>query len=190
MKAIFNNTTKNGTVHLSCRIEKSVYDILSKDADEKGISLNSLVNSITKKFVIWDIHSSDIHLVPLTKEVLGKIFGKLDDQTLQQIAKNYGGFVTKELIFLSLNEMNFNNLIQAIVLSASRFGTVKHKIIDSNHIICVHHGIGINFSKFISHTHIALANELSLKLNITNIDKNMISMMIEETKFEKVNTVI
>jgi len=190
LKAIFNNTTKNGTVHLSCRIEKSVYDILSKDADEKGISLNSLVNSITKKFVIWDIHSSDIHLVPLTKEVLGKIFSKLDDQTLQQIAKNIGGFVAKELVFLSLDEMNFNNLIQAIVLSASRFGTVKHKIIDSNHIICVHHGIGINFSKFLSHTHIALANELSLKLNITNINSNMVSMEIEETKLKKEKTVI
>ena len=190
MKAILNNTTKNGTVHLSCRIEKNVYDILSKDANEKGISLNSLVNSITKKFVIWDIHSSDIHLVSLTKEVLEKIFSKLDDQALQQIAKNIGGFVAKELVFLSLYEMNFNNLIQAVLLSASRFGTVKHKTVDSKHKICIHHGICINFSKFLSYTHIALAKELSLKLNITNINRNMISMEIEETKFEKVNTVI
>ncbi len=182
--------TKNGTVHLSCRIEKDVYDILSKDANEKGISLNSLVNSLTKKFVAWDIHSSDIHLVPLSKEVLGKIFDKLDDQTLEQIAKNFGGFVTKQLIFLSLDEMNFNNLIQAIILSTSRFGTVKHKIIDSKHIICIHHGICINFSKFLSHTHMALANELSLKLNITNINQNMISMEIEETKLKKENDFI
>jgi len=150
MKAIFSIPKKNGTVHLSCRIEKDVYDSLSKDADEKGISLNSLVNSITKKFVAWDIYSSDIHLVPLTKEVLEKIFDKLDDQTLQQIAKKIGGFVAKELIFLSLDEMNFNNLIQAVLLSASRFGTVKHKIVDSKHIICIHHGISINFSKFLS----------------------------------------
>jgi len=190
LKAILNNTTKNGTVHLSCRIEKNVYDILSKDANEKGISLNSLVNSITKKFVIWDIHSSDIHLVSLTKEVLEKIFSKLDDQTLQQIAKNIGGFVAKELVFLSLYEMNFNNLIQAVLLSASRFGTVKHKTVDSKHKICIHHGICINFSKFLSYTHIALAKELSLKLNITNIDKNMISMEIEETKLKEENVVI
>jgi len=145
---------------------------------------------MTKKFVTWDIHSSDIHLVPLTKEVLGKIFDKLDEQTLQQIAKNFGGFVTKELVFLSLHEMNFDNLIQAIILSTSRFGTVKHKIIDSKHIICIHHEICINFSKFLSYTHIALANELSLKLNITNINRNMISMEIEETKLKIENPVI
>ncbi len=145
---------------------------------------------MAKKFVIWDIHSSDIHLVPLTKEVLGKVFDKLDDQTLQQIAKNIGGFVAKELVFLSLDEMNFNNLIRAIILSASRFGTVKHKIIDLKNILCIHHGICINFSKFLSHTHIALANELSFKLNITNIDKNMISMEIGETKLKEENAVI
>jgi len=145
---------------------------------------------MAKKFVAWDIHSSDIHLVPLTKEVLEEIFNKLDDQTLQQIAKNIGGFVAKELVFLSLNEMNFNNLIQAILLSASRFGTIKHRTQDSKHFICIHHGISINFSKFLSYTHIALGNELSLKLNITNIDSNMISIEIEETKLEKENTVI
>jgi len=190
LKSILRIPKKNDTVHLSCRIEKDTYEILSKSADEKGISLNSLVNSMAKKFVIWDIHSSDIHLVPLSKEVLEKIFGKLDDQTLKQIAKNIGGFVTKELIFLSLDEMNSNNLIQAIVSSASRFGTVKHKIIDSKHIICIHHEVSINFSKFLSYTHIALANELSLKLNISNIDKNCICMEIEETKLKEENAVI
>jgi len=142
---------------------------------------------MAKKFVAWDIHSSNIHLVPLSKEVLGKIFDKLDDQTLQQIAKNFGGFVTKELVFLSLDEMNFNNLIQTIKLSASRFGTVKHKTVDSKHIICIHHGISINFSKFLSYTHLALANELSFKLNIININRNMISMEIEETKLKEEN---
>ena len=142
---------------------------------------------MAKKFVAWDIYSSNIHLVPLSKEVLGKIFDKLDEQTLREIAKNIGGFVTTELVFLSLDEMNFNNLIQAIVLSASRFGTVKHKTIDSKHIINIHHGICMNFSKFLSYTHLALSNELSLKLNIININRNMISMEIEETKLEKEN---
>ncbi len=189
MKSILSIPKKNGTVHLSCRIEKDVFDILSKDADEKGISLNSLVNSMAKKFISWDIHSSDIHLVPLTKEVLGKLFDKLDDQSLQQIAKNIGGFVTKELVFLSLDEMNFDNLLKAILLSASRFGTVKHKIVDSKHVICIHHGICINFSKFLSHTHIALANELSLSLNITNITYDMISMEIDETELKQENIV-
>ncbi len=113
---------------------------------------------MAKKFVAWDIYSSNIHLVPLSKEVLGKIFDKLDDQTLQQIAKNIGGFVTMELVFLSLDEMNFNNLIQTIILSASRFGTIKHRTQDSKHFICIHHGISINFSKFLSYTHLALAN--------------------------------
>ncbi len=179
MKSIFKDH-KHHTVNLSCRIEKDVYDVLNKEAKEKGISLNSLVNSMAKKFISWEIHSSDIKLVALSKEALEKIFNTLDDQTMQKIAKNVGGNVIRELVFLSFNEMNFKNLIQAISLNATRFGTVKHEIIGSKHIINIHHGICLNFSKFLFNTHLALANDLSLKLHITNIDKNMICMEIQE----------
>ncbi len=179
MQSIFKDH-KNQTVNLSCRIEKDVYDVLNKEAKEKGISLNSLVNSMAKKFTSWEIHSSDIKLIPLSKEALEKIFNTLDDQTMQKIAKTVGGNVIRELVFLSFNEMNFKNLIQAILLNATRFGTVKHKIIGSKHIINIHHGVCLNFSKFLFNTHLALANDLSLKLHITNIDKNMICMEIQE----------
>ena len=135
---------------------------------------------MAKKFISWEIHSSDIKLVPLSKEALEKIFNILDDQTIQQIAKNVGGNVIRELVFLSFNEMNFENLIQAILLNATRFGTVKHKIIGSKHIINIHHGVCLNFSKFLFNTHLALANDLSLKLHITNLDKKMICMEIQE----------
>ena len=180
LKSSYRNETKNATVNLSCRLEKDVYDSLAKDANEKGISLNSLVNSMAKKFVEWDMHSADIHLVPLSKESLEKIFNKLDDKTMQQIAKNVGGVVTRELVYLSFGEMNFENLINAIILNASRFGTIKHDVHDSKHIINIHHGICLNFSKFLFNTHTTLANDLSLKLHISNIDKNMICMEIEE----------
>ncbi len=98
----------------------------------------------------------------------------------QKVAKKIGGDVILELVFLSFNEMNFENLVQAILLNSTRFGTVKHEVIGSKHIINIHHGICLNFSKFLYNTHLALANNMSLKLHITNIDKNMICMEIQE----------
>ena len=180
LKSVYRNGSKNSTVNLSCRLDKDVYHSLSKEAFEKGISLNSLVNSMAKKFVEWDIYSSDIRLVPLSKESLEKIFNNLDDKTMQQIAKDVGGVVTRELVYLSFGEMNFENLVHAIILNASRFGTIKHEVHESKHIINIHHGICLNFSKFLFNTHTTLANDLSLKLHISNIDKNMICMEIEE----------
>ena len=95
LKSVFKDHN-NHTVNLSCRIDKDVYEILSKNADEKGISLNSLVNSMAKKFTSWEIHSSDIKLVSLSKEALEKIFNSLDDQAIQKIAKKIGGDVIRE----------------------------------------------------------------------------------------------
>jgi len=179
LKSIFKDH-KNQTTNLSCRIDKDVYEILSKNADEKGISLNSLVNSMAKQFISWEIHSSNIHLIPLSKEAIEKIFNKLDDQTIQLVAKKIGGDVIRELVFLSYNEMTFDNLIEAILLNSTRFGTVKHELVGKKHIINIHHGICLNFSKFLYNTHLTLANDLSLKLHITNIDKKMICMELEE----------
>jgi len=180
LKSVFRDH-KNHTINLSCRIDKDVYEVLSKNANEKGISLNSLVNSMAKQFISWEIHSSNIHLVPLSKEALEKIFNALDDQTIQQVAKKIGGDVIRELVFLSHNEMSFDNLIQAILLNSTRFGTVKHEVIGSKHIISIHHGICLNFSKFLFNTHSALANDLSLKLHITNIDKKTMCMELQES---------
>jgi len=70
LKSIFKDH-KNQTVNLSCRIEKDVYDVLNKEANEKGISLNSLVNSMAKKFIKWEIHSSDINS---TRKIYSLIF--------------------------------------------------------------------------------------------------------------------
>jgi len=92
LKSVFKDH-KNHTVNLSCRIDKDVYEILSKNADEKGISLNSLVNSMAKKFTSWEIHSSDIKLIPLSKEALEKISMNLMIKQSNKLLKRLGGML-------------------------------------------------------------------------------------------------
>ena len=167
------------TVNLSCRIDKSVYDQLMDDASKKGISLNSLVGSIAKHHITWKRYADEIGFVPITKRMLGKIFKHLDEKSIEQIAKDLGGTVPKELLFLTFDKMNFENLMQILEINALRFGVVKHTEKDGVHSINIHHGISENFSHFLAAAHQSLANDLSMKLKITNSDKNMICMEIE-----------
>jgi len=174
--------SKNDSVTFSSRIYKDVFTILEKEALSKNISINSLVNTILGKYVKLERHANDIELVSLTKRSIIQIFSQMEEKTIKQIAKDVGGVVHKELVFLKFGEMSFDNLMHVLVVNASRYGTVKHDFDDLNHNICIHHGSCLEFSKFLAQVHENMAQHLSVNIVITNTDQNTLCMKIHEQK--------
>ena len=167
-------------VKLSCRIEKKIYDELLADAKRKGISLNSLMLSMTKHHVTWKRYADEIGFVPITKRMIGKIFKYLDEDIIEKIAHDLGGTVPRELLFLTYDKMEFENFMKILVINALRFGAVKHTQENGVHVLNIHHGISENFSHFLGCAHQRMAEDLSLKITMRNSDKNMISIKIEK----------
>ena len=169
-------------MNVSCRIEKTIYDELVNEAKKKGISLNSLMSSITKHHITWKRYADEIGFVPVTKRMIGKIFKNLDKETIEILAHDLGGTVSKELLFLVYDEMEFENFMQILEINALRFGPVKHSKELDVHTINIHHGVNDNFSYFLACAHKKMAEDLSLKISVTNSDKNMVCLKIEEPK--------
>lgn len=174
-----NNHKKNST-NISSRIDTQMYESLVRDAESKGISINSLINSIIKRHLLWDRFAEEMGLIPLTKRTLKKIFRTMDEETIKKIAKEVGGTVPQELIYLSYDKFDFTNLMKMIEISDSRFGKVNYHVNDPIHNINIMHGVCENFSKFLAETHQALAENLSLKFKIEHCDNNMICMEFEK----------
>ncbi len=173
------------TNNLSCRIDKSVYDILVKDATSKGISLNSLVNSISKRYISWEKNAEQIGFIPLAKETVGQIFKKLDDKSIKEIARGVGTTIPREFILLTYGHISFPNILSMMEIGNSRCGHIKHDIDNQTHHITIFHGINEQFSLFLSCVHEAMAEDLSFNLQITSSDCSMISMDIIENSFTK-----
>ncbi|HUU48851.1 MAG TPA: hypothetical protein VMW55_08725 [Nitrosopumilaceae archaeon] len=171
---------KHKTVNISCRIDKTIYDELVEDAKRKGISLNSLMLSIAKHHITWKRYADEIGFIPISKKMIDKIFEVLDIKSIEKIANDLGGTVPKELLFLTYDEMEFENFMRILEINALRFGTVKHTKLNGVHVINIHHGVNENFSHFLGSAHMKMADDLSLKMSITNSDKNMICMNIQE----------
>lgn len=169
-------------MNVSCRIEKTIYDELVNEAKKRGISLNSLMSSITKHHITWKRYADEIGFVPVTKRMIGKIFKNLDKETIEILAHDLGGTVSKELLFLVYDEMEFENFMQILEINALRFGPVKHSKESDVHTINIHHGVNDNFSYFLACAHKKMAEDLALKISVTNSDKNMVCLKIEEPK--------
>ncbi len=180
MNEKIDSKLKNNTTTFSSRITKNVFTIIEKEAKLKNISTNSLINTILGKYVALERHANDIELVSLTKRSIIQIFSIMDEKTIEQIAKEVGGVVHRELVFLKFNEMSFDNLMHVLVVNASRYGSVKHDFENLTHNICIHHGSCIEFSRFLAHVHENMSNLLPIQMTITNIDQNTICMKISE----------
>ena len=174
-----SNNKKNST-NISSRLDTETYNALVNDAETKGISINSLINSIIKRHLLWDRFAEEMGLIPLTKRTLKKIFRIMDKEDIRKIAKEVGGTVPQELIYLSYDTFDFPNLMKMIEISDSRFGKIKAHVKDTKHYINILHGVCENFSMFLAETHQALADNLDLKFNIEHIDNNMICMEFEK----------
>ncbi len=167
-------------MNFSCRLVKDTFSILEKEAEEKNISLNSLINNVLGRYVALDRHAKDIELISLTKRAVRKIFSQMDDKTIKEIADEVGGVVHRELVFLKFDELTFDNLMEVLVINASRYGSVKYTNENKIHKICIHHGACIEFSKFIALIHEKMGNYLSVKTKVTNSDQNTLCMEITE----------
>ncbi len=179
MEIYTNEKNSSKSVNVSSRIDGNLYDLLVEDAKTKGISINSLMNVIVRKYVDWGRFSDELGLASISKRSLDKIFENLCDDTIKQISKEVGGIIQKELIFLKHDTLNFKNIIDVIKTNGTRFGFVKHIEENSMQIINIHHGINKNFSKFLAETHKALAEDLSIKLTIDYFDERLIRLKIQ-----------
>ncbi|MDH3658028.1 MAG: hypothetical protein OEM77_07845 [Nitrosopumilus sp.] len=166
--------------NISSRVDSETYNSLVMDAESRGISINALINRIIKRHLMWDRFVEEMELVPLTKRSLKKIFRAMDDATIKKIAREVGGTVPQELIYLSYDKFDFVNLMKAIEISDSRFGKVECMVNDSTYRVSLIHNVCENFSDFLTETHQALADSLSLKFRVEHVDNNMICIEFEK----------
>ena len=168
------------SVTFSSRLYSDIFSVLEKEALSKNISINSLINNVLGRYVSLERHAKDLELISLTKRTVTQIFSEMDDETINKLASEVGGIVHKELVFLKFDELTFDNLMHVLVVNATRYGSVKYNSKNSKHTICIHHGVCSEFSKFLALVHKITADQLSIKIIITNTDQNTVCMDITE----------
>lgn len=172
---------KKDSVTLSCRIDKTLYELLQKDCKDKGISLNSLVNSIAKRYISWEKYAAEIGYIPLARETVRLLFDNLDDKTMQMIANRIGRTIPREMTLLMFNKIDFNSIVAFLVITSSRYGMVQHNVDGDIHNLIVHHGVSKKFSKFLAEVGKVMADDLSFKFQVISADSKVLSVRIEET---------
>ena len=93
------------------RIPQELDNALETISKERGLSVNSLVSMLLKKYVEWDKYADRFGYITLTRESLRRILNATDDNKLIESAQDYGSTVPKEFLMFWFKKLNIDSVL-------------------------------------------------------------------------------
>lgn len=137
------------TITQTLRLNKAILSNLRKESDERGISLNLLVNQIFKNYADWNSFDTKIGMVSLPNAVILDIFKSLGKDKVIDIAYKVGKNEIQDIVLFmkyNVNIKSFMEWIQTRMKNSSMH--INHKADQNIHIYTIRHNICLNWSLY------------------------------------------
>ncbi|MFI5421006.1 MAG: hypothetical protein ACHQ1H_08570 [Nitrososphaerales archaeon] len=126
----------------SVRISRELDEILKRDAEDKGISVNSLVSEIFTKYSEWDRFADKFGMVTLPRQAFSKIWDYFTKEQAASWGKDAGRNIAPEIAQFWFKRLNAQTFLKLIALAAI-YGKIYEYEVETNewkqYTITVHH---------------------------------------------------
>jgi hypothetical protein len=154
------------TRSITFRLDSSVLDDLQREANQREISLNVLVNQVLRRYVKWDTFEPKIGMMPVPKLILSTCFDKAisianEDGMQQDDINSYRDKMIKNAAEIAFNLIKDSALLMKrsynlwtvldILQEYMKVSDMKsdHRIEAGNsHVFMIQHELGENWSLF------------------------------------------
>src|SRR5918911_1583105 len=140
------------TESLTFRIPTDNAEKLRDESQKKGISLNSFVNEILKRYFEWYIYEPEIGFVPILKPVVKEVFTKMSNEQIKKLAANTGKNEFQNAVYFMKGKIDLESFLACFeARMKNSFIQVNHTF-DTNsrvHTYVVKHDICENWSIFL-----------------------------------------
>jgi hypothetical protein len=161
---------KKTTEGVTFRIPSNTLSELRQESNKKQVSLNILVNQIFKDHLDWHRYASQGRSIDFPRSVMSRIFDKLTQEELSEIAV---AVAKKNFVDLALlrGEVTISFYLDTIEnwlrVSALPY---KHEVNGNVHNFIIEHRMGKNFSFFLKEYNSNILNTLEIKSDFTITD--------------------
>ncbi|AIF82229.1 hypothetical protein NTE_00147 [Candidatus Nitrososphaera evergladensis SR1] len=148
------SNSKEETETKTFRVKSSVLDQLKREAEEEGISLNSLVHKAFMQYIWCNTKTAKGMMVPVSKARLRVIMEKMTEEEIIEVSQANSKTDPKALQFILHGEYSEDALIESLEIwsIASRFTFSKKRTQDNKIQLLVHHNMGYKCSLFFCKT--------------------------------------
>lgn len=146
------SASKKKTVLRTVRLTRNLDELIQKDAKEKNLSVNGLVNRIVTKYVEWDRYISKFGFISIANETFQDILEQVDDEKIENIAKELGQQMPQAVTLFWFKELSLETFLKTITLYSKYSGLHRIEIErDEDCVITFHHNLGEKWSVFLRH---------------------------------------
>lgn len=145
----------NGSVKLkkesvSFRLDSFMLSRLRKEADEKVISVNMLVNQIIKHHIDWHSIAPKAGFVPVRKYLITHLLDNLSEDQVKGIAEQIARTTNMECLMLLKNKISIESALDFIEswLRASDIA-YRHERTEFKHTFVIQHNMGQRWSIYL-----------------------------------------
>ena len=139
---------------LTFRLEHDSAEKLRDEAQNQGISLNSLVNQIIHNFFEWHMFEPKVGFVPLLKPVLRELYNSMSKDKVLQIAANTANEESENSIYFMKGKLDLESFLSWFEARMKNSSIQVNHSFDNNsrmHTYIVKHDICANWSLYLKH---------------------------------------
>ena len=150
--------------NITFRLDKEVLERISLEAEQKGVSMNSVAQNVFSDYFGWSAYAPKAGMIPLHKTVLSMMVDRLPEKDIIEIADLFGKVKVKNMILVLRNEYNAGAFLDVLDswLKSSSVSYTKH-INHETEVYTVTHELGIKWSIYLSHMLQVIFDDIGLK---------------------------
>jgi hypothetical protein len=156
--------------NITFRLDKDILDRISLEAEQKGVSMNSVAQNIFSDYYDWSAYAPKAGMIPIHKTVLGMMVDRLPEKDIIEIADLFGKVKVKNMILILRNDYNARAFLDVFEswLKSSSVSFTKNINHDAE-VYTVTHELGIKWSTYLSRMLQVIFNDMGL--NDATIEK-------------------
>jgi hypothetical protein len=134
------------------RVEEELDSLLQRDAKSKGLSVNSLLSIILRKYAEWDRYIEKFSVITMKKESFKTMISAINDGKITDISQELGDKVPSQFILFWFKKNTLENYLKYISLLCKHGGFGQFEIEQEGRefTITLIHELGEKWSNFLA----------------------------------------
>jgi hypothetical protein len=165
---------------ITFRLDSSILNKLHHEAEQKDISVNTLVNHIIRRHIDWHSNAAKAGFVTVRRGLLSNLINRLPNDEISSIAEYIAKNDTKDFVLLLRNEYNIESALDVIETWIKISGyPYRHEANYTRHSYVIQHDMGKNWSIYLAELYRFLFEEFGLRTVDFDLNQNTLDFIVD-----------
>ena len=170
----------NKSESITFRLDEIILNKLHREAEQKDISVNTLVSHLIRRHIDWHSNAAKAGFVTVRRGLLINLIGRLPEKEISSIAEYIAKHETRDFVLLLRNEYNIESALDVIETWIKISGhPYRHEVNYTRHSYVIQHDMGKNWSLYMAEQYRYLFEEFGLKKVEFDINDNTLDFIVD-----------